>query len=201
MTSLLDRRPLLVAVAGPNGSGKTTFYHSTLKRSGLALVNADNIAHELHMDAYKAARAAAAVRDELVRQRESFVFETVFSDPAGDKLAFLERAADSGYTVALCFIGLASPELSRQRVAQRATQGGHDVPTEKILARFPRTLANLSAALRRLPLVRVYDNSDLRAPYRLVAVAAKGRITELLPPVPPWLKPLLPTSQPPHHLP
>jgi predicted ABC-type ATPase len=194
MTSLLDRRPLLVAVAGPNGSGKTTFYHSTLKRSGLALVNADNIARELHMDAYKAARAAAAVRDELVRQRVSFVFETVFSDPAGDKLACLERAADSGYTVVLCFIGLGSPELSRERVAQRVTQGGHDVPTEKILARFPRTLANLGAALRRLPLVRVYDNSDLRAPYRLVAVAAAGHITELPPPVPPWLKPLLTTS-------
>jgi predicted ABC-type ATPase len=201
MPSLLDRRPLLVAVAGPNGAGKTTFYHSTLKWAGLALVNADNIARELHMDAYEAARAAAAVRDELVRQRESFVFETVFSDPAGAKLAFLERAADSGYTVVLCFIGLGSPELSRERVAQRVTQGGHDVPTEKILARFPRTLANLGAALRRLSLVRVYDNSDLRAPYRLAAVAAAGRITELPPPVPPWLKPLLPTSSPPHRLP
>jgi predicted ABC-type ATPase len=194
MPSLLDRRPLLVAIAGPNGAGKTTFYHAHLKAAGLRLVNADNIARTLHTDAYEAARVAASVRDELLRQQESFVFETVFSDPVGDKLAFVERAADAGYTTLLCFIGLASPELSQERVAQRVTQGGHDVPTEKILARFPRTLANLGAALRRLPLVRVYDNSDLRAPCRLVAIAAAGRIAELPPPVPSWLKPLLPAS-------
>jgi predicted ABC-type ATPase len=193
MLSLLDQRPLLVAVAGPNGSGKTTFYHSMLKQAGLRLVNADNIARELQIDAYEAARVAAAVRDELLRQRESFVFETVFSDPVGDKLAFLERATDSGYAVALYFIGLSSPQLSCKRVAMRVLQGGHDVPTEKIFARFPRTQANLGTAFRRLPHVRVHDNSNLRTPYRLVAVTAAGRITQLHRPVPPWLKPLLPT--------
>jgi predicted ABC-type ATPase len=192
MPSLLDQRPLLVALAGPNGAGKTTFYHSHLKAAGLRLVNADVIARELRMDVYEAARVATSVRDELLRQRESFVFETVFSDPVGDKLGFLERAIDSGYITLLCFIGLASPELSGQRVAQRVSQGGHDVPDEKILARYPRTLANLGAALRRLPRVHVYDNSDLRAPYRLVSVAATGHVIELHRPVPPWLKPLLP---------
>jgi len=65
----------------------------------------------------------------LVAQGESFVFETVFSDPVGDKLKFLRRASTRGYTVVLCFIGLASPELCDERVAMRVLQGGHDVPT------------------------------------------------------------------------
>src|SRR5439155_12213200 len=42
------------------------------------------------------------LRVEFVRQRESFVFETVFSDPVSDKLAFLKQTAQSGYAVVLC---------------------------------------------------------------------------------------------------
>src|SRR5262245_23190046 len=99
----LDRRPLIVAVAGPNGAGKTTFYHTHLKDAGLYFVNADVIARELNIDAYAAARVANSIREEMVRLRQSFVFETVFSDPAGDKLAFLKDAARMGYTTVLCF--------------------------------------------------------------------------------------------------
>ena len=89
-----------------------------------------------------------ALRRELVKQRASFVFETVLSDPVGDKLNFLKEAAKVGYTVVLCFIGISGPGISEQRVAMRVSQGGHDVPNEKLIARFPRTLANLQAALR-----------------------------------------------------
>jgi len=35
----------------------------------------------------------------------------------------------------------------------RVSQGGHDVPLEKLITRFPRTLANLKAALQALPRV------------------------------------------------
>jgi len=46
-------------------------------------------------------------------------FETVFSDPVGDKVAFLEEAARCGYVVVLCYIGLTGPDQSMQRVAIR----------------------------------------------------------------------------------
>jgi len=181
MSSPLDQRPLLVAVAGPNGAGKTTFYHAHLKPCGLRFVNADALAHELDLEPYAAAQVAAALRRELVAQRESFAFETVFSDPVGDKLAFLQEAAQAGYTVVLCFIGLSGPELSEERVAMRVSQGGHDVPTEKLIARFPRTLANLHAAVHALPHVWVFANDDLRTPFRSVAVFEQGRSVSLLP--------------------
>jgi len=188
----LDQRPILVAIAGPNGAGKTTFYHAHLQPSGLRFINADVLSRELNIDPYAAARVADSLRRELVRQRESFVFETVFSDPAGEKLAFLKEVAQAGYTAILCFIGTSGPEVSEQRVAMRVSQGGHDVPTEKLIARFPRTLVNLSAALRELPYVRVFDNDDLRTPFRLVTVFENGRLVKLLKPVPNWLGPLLP---------
>jgi len=187
----LDERPIIVALAGPNGAGKTTFYHAHLKPAGLRFVNADVLAHELNLEAYTAARIAEALRRELVRLRESFVFETVFSDAVGDKLAFLKEAAASGYNVVLIYIGIAGPQVSEERVAMRVSQGGHDVPTEKLNSRFPRTVANLKAGIRELPHVLVFNNDDLSVPFRRVAVFERGRLVESARSIPRWLKPLL----------
>ena len=187
-----DRRPILVAIAGPNGAGKSTFVHSHLAATALRFVNADVLAGELALEAYAAARLADALRKALVDQQESFVFETVFSDPVGDKVGFLEAAANSGYTVVLCFIGLSGPEQSIERVAMRVLQGGHDVASEKLVARFSRTLHNLQQAISRLPHVLIYDNSDLSHPYRHVAAFDHGALCHLEEPLPEWLQSLLP---------
>ena len=192
MSLPLDQRPVVVALAGPNGAGKTTFYYAHLQPAGLRFVNADVLAQKLHIDPYAAARVADSVRRELVKQRESFVFETVFSDPVGEKLAFLKSAAEAGYNTILCFIGTAGPGVSEQRVAMRVSQGGHDVPAEKLVQRFPRILTNLKTALRELPNVWVFDNNDLRTPFRLVATFESGRLVKLQRPVPRWLTPQLP---------
>jgi predicted ABC-type ATPase len=187
----LDARPIIVAIAGPNGAGKSTFYSAFLKQSGLRFLNADEIARELEIDAYKAAAVANALRTELVKQRESFVFETVFSDPVGEKVDFLKSAAASGYTVALCFIGIPSAEISDQRVSMRVSQGGHDVPAEKLKERFPRTLANLKRAMEELPLVLVFDNGDLSRPYRKLAEFGNGRKMFAAENLPKWFASLL----------
>jgi predicted ABC-type ATPase len=183
---LLDREPLLLAIAGPNGAGKTTFYEAYLARTGLPFVNADVLARELGVDAYAAAEMAANIREEWIRQKRSFVFETVFSDPVGDKVMFLQKAAEAGYTVALFFIGIDSPETSDTRVAIRVSQGGHDVPRDKLASRFPRTIANLRLAIEKLPLVFVYDNSDLAAPYRQIAFYRNGVAKALRKRLPKW---------------
>jgi predicted ABC-type ATPase len=160
--------------------------------AGLRFVNADVLAAELASEPYQAARLADALRRELARRRESFVFETVLSDPVGEKVTFLEQTAAGGHEVVLCYIGLAGPEQSIERVAMRVSQGGHDVPDEKLRSRFPRTLANLRRAIPRLPHVLIYDNSDVSDPYRQAAAFDHGRLYHLPQPVPEWLRPLLP---------
>lgn len=130
---------------------------------------------------------ADRLRQELIRQRESFIFEIVLSDPVGEKVSVLRAAAGSGYVVLLCFIGLDSVEISEQRVAMRVSQGGHDVPTEKLSALFDRTLANLHRAIDELPFVQIFDNSDLRQPFRKVAEMEHGKVVHLSKPVPHWL--------------
>lgn len=169
LLSYLDERPIVVCVAGPNGAGKSTFYEAFLEDAGLRYVNADDLASELELDPYAAAEVADKLRGEFVTRGESFIFETVFSDPVGAKVEFLEEASRSGFQVVVTFIGLSAAALSELRVTMRASQGGHDVPTDKLVARYPRSLANLERAIDRLPVVLVYDNSDLRAPYTPVA--------------------------------
>ncbi len=187
-------KPLLVAIAGPNGAGKSTFYHSQLAEFGLPFVNADELAAELRIDAYAAADVAEIVRQSYVRQRTSFAFETVLSDPVGEKVSFLERAAGEGYTVLIFFVGIPDARTSKLRVKMRTMRGGHDVPEDKLRERFPRTIENLRRAIMRLPYVFVQDNSDPYNSHRPVARFEAGRAVWLAESIPDWLTPCLPES-------
>ncbi len=188
----LDQRPIVVCIAGSNGAGKTTFFHAHLADCGLRYINADVLAERLELDPYVAAQMAESLRRSFLRRGESFVFETVFSDPAGDKLALLADAIELGFHVVVCFIGIANTETSEQRVSMRVTQGGHDVPDEKLRARFDRTIENLRRAIIRLPHVLVFDNDDLACPYGLVAEFESGSMIRSNRPLPAWLPNLLP---------
>ena len=171
----LDTRPIVIALAGSDGAGKSTFYKSHFADSGLRFINADELSASLDLSAYDASALAVSIRRALVAQRESFIFETVLSDPVGEKVEQLAAYVELGYTVVLIFIHLDSANESSKRVSIRTAQGGHDVPEEKLQARFDRTQANLLRAIRRLPHVIVYSNQDLSDPFRFVARYEHGR--------------------------
>jgi len=188
VTHPLDARPIIVVLAGPNGAGKSTFHDAFLSSTGLRFINADDIARLTGMGAYDAALLAEALRQELVAAGESFIFETVLSDPVGAKIGFLTEAHARGYHVIVCFIGLDSAATSDERVAMRVLQGGHDVPMEKVRDRYARSLENLGLAILKLPLVWVYDNSDLGNPFRKIAEFEAGHIVHENPPTPVWFE-------------
>ena len=99
---------------------KRRSFQRHLAPTGLRFVNADVLADQIQVDAYTAAKVADHLRRELVRQHKSFVFETVFSDPVGDKVAFLKEACSVGYQVTLFFLGLAHVGLSDERIAMHS---------------------------------------------------------------------------------
>ena len=195
--AVASTRPVLVFLAGPNGAGKSTFFDTYLADLGLPFVNADRVARALRAaepdsapDAIdgRSFTEAEKLRAAFTEAGLSFCTETVFSDPAGAKLGFLEQARRRGFAVFLIFIGLASAMLSVARVVQRVREGGHDVPDDRLRARFPRTLANLRAAIPLADDAFLFDNSSAQAPFRLIAVYARGALVSRHPPIPTWAK-------------
>ena len=63
MNELLQRRPIMVALAAPNGAGKSSFYSTYLKQSRLPFINADRISLQTGVSAYKAAELADEIGD------------------------------------------------------------------------------------------------------------------------------------------
>ena len=189
--------PSLVFVAGPNGSGKSTFFAEYLAPLGLPYVNADEIARWLRASDPEASttdldrrafREAERLRAALLEAGVSFATETVFSDPVGAKLRFLRSARRRGFATFLVFICLESAALSIARVHQRTQQGGHDIPDATLRARYPRTLANLRAAIPLVDEAFLFDNSSFETPYRIVAVYRDGALVSRHPPLPGWTR-------------
>lgn len=179
--------PRLIFLAGPNGAGKTTYYRTFLRASGIQFINADELTRTLGVPNTEAAKFADGAREALLASGETFITETVFSDPVGAKLDFLRRAIAAGYDVQVHFIGISGAELSEVRVMQRVAQGGHDVPSDRLERSFHQSVRNLAEAIPFVPDVRVFDNSDTDEPFRLVLRSEHGQILFRAHPFPEWL--------------
>lgn len=185
----------LWVLAGGNGAGKTTFYHQYLARYGIKFVNADLIARA--MDAYnperlsyEAATLATEIRENMIAQGECFCFETVFSHES--KIDFIAMAKAHGYTVILVYIHLTDPSLNEARVFQRKLEGGHDVPSEKIQSRIPRTMKNIKAALPLVDEAWILDNSSGQNRFQQIALLKNGNWEKKVNPLPGWAIDLFP---------
>lgn len=191
----MSRSKQLWVLAGGNGSGKSTFFRtSLLARQGVLFLNADLIAKSINADSpetvsYNAAGVAQKIREEFLTQGISFCFETVFSHPS--KIDFIAKAKALGYYVVLIYIHLENSSLNEARVFQRVSEGGHHVPSDKIKSRLPRTIQNVTIAIPLADEVRLLDNSSREHPFRQIALVRKGRRLETAEPLPSWAAKML----------
>lgn len=179
-------KPQIVVLAGPNGAGKSTFYEAFLADSPLPRLDPDVFAKEANLAAEEAARIMDATRERMIEDGLGFITETVFSDPVGAKLQMLRDAIAAGFDVRLIYIGIANVKQSSERIDQRLSEGGHDVPRDRLPRRFRQSLANLREALTFVPLVEVYDNSSDTEPFRRVLVVRDGSVVERTRQAPAW---------------
>lgn len=130
---------------------------------GVVYINPDQIAKELFGDwnslesVLKAAKYCAEVREECLKDKKSFVFETVFS--ADDKIDFILRAKEAGFFIRIFFISTSHPSINAARITNRVLEGGHSVPIEKIITRYYKSILNCETVADKVDRLYVYDNT------------------------------------------
>ena len=196
---MIDRRPTLCVVAGPNGSGKTTTTIQLLHDEWATdsfYINPDNIAQEVFGDwnsqeaVIKAAERATQLRHECLEQGRDFVFETVFS--AEEKLEFLHKAKEAGFFIRFFYVCTSDPSINVARIAQRYMNGGHEVPISKIINRYYKSLLNAAKAIAFVDRAYIYDNSINNELPRLLFRTSEGKlIKQYTDNIPDWSKALI----------
>lgn len=171
----------LYIIAGPNGSGKTTFAKEFLPFYARCenFINADLIAQGLSpfspsVAAMKAGRLVLREIRGLAAKGADFAFETTLSGKT--YLSFLKMLKGKGYRIHLFFLWIPSAELALGRIKDRVASGGHDVPAVDVRRRFRRSIENfLDVYESLLDSWMFFDNSEEKP--RLVAEKTAGKLS------------------------
>lgn len=173
--AVAKHRPVLIVIAGPNGSGKTTITSKILRHEWLEdalYINPDQVAQEQFGDwnspeaVMQAAQYCEQQREQCLAQRHSLIFETVLSSEG--KVDFIRRVHEAGYFIRIFFVATSHPTINASRIAQRVLEGGHDVPIPKIISRYQKSILNCKRVAAIADRVYVYDNSVDDAEARLL---------------------------------
>jgi predicted ABC-type ATPase len=191
-SSARPRKPLVWILAGPNGSGKTTFYQKFLKAAVPIFINADDIAQQLTPGritievALEAQRIADERRLERLRTAESFATETVFSHAS--KLEFVRQAQAAGFYVRVLFFCTEDPVLNATRVIRRVQSGGHDVPLDRIQPRYERSVQQAILVRSIADELWLFDNTANNRFPQHVARFVDGKLEWVASNLPEWAK-------------
>lgn len=191
-------KPVLIVIAGPNGSGKTSVTSKILHHEWMEdsiYINPDIIAQEKFGDwnskeaIMQAVQYCEELREQCLVARKSLIFETVLS--AKDKVDYICRAIHAGFFVRLFFVCTASPTINASRIANRVMEGGHDVPIPKIISRYQKSLLNCCLVSKLVDRTYIYDNSVENSDATLLFRMTKGQIAkQYVNIIPEWAYPI-----------
>jgi predicted ABC-type ATPase len=188
MATMLNDTKTAFIIAGPNGSGKTTFSVSLLENTEIltgAHLNADIIAKAYMTDDdyknltplqvhIKVSELVENTIDDLIEQGSNIILETVFSSKY--KLDTYKKLKDAGYFVNVIFVATSDPMINVLNVASRVKSGGHDVPIDKILSRYDKSIANAKLISKDADCLILIDNSVQNQSPVIYSALSKGAI-------------------------
>lgn len=160
--------PVLWLIAGPNGSGKSTLYNRTdIEGWGgsVWIVNPDLLTARLRTsERLPLNRANGVALDRIedwlrasIAVHQTIGVETVLSTSKYRPL--IEEAKDRGFEIRMLYVFLETLDLQLERIQIRVSEGGHDVPAEKVGARRARSFEQLALFCKHLDRLMVFDNS------------------------------------------
>lgn len=176
-------RPILIVIAGPNGSGKTTITSKIVHHEWMedaVYVNPDQVAQERFGDwnsqtaVLQAAQYCNQLREDCLKSGKSLIFETVLSSEG--KVDFIHRAHKVGFFIRLFFVATSHPSINASRIAHRVMEGGHDVPIAKVISRYYKSILNCKRCAEIADRTYVYDNSIDDADARLLFRMTEGKV-------------------------
>jgi predicted ABC-type ATPase len=195
MTEIL--KPVIIVIAGPNGSGKTSITSKILKHNwveGCTYINPDNIAQNIYGDwnspdaVRKAVIYAEDLRKKCLEKKQSLIFETVFSSQ--EKIEFLHNAKSEGFFIRFFFVGTDHPSINAGRIVRRVMQGGHDVPITKIINRYSKSIINCANISKMVDRLYIYDNSIEFGEPKLLFRCKEGKLFKSYSNINEWAKPI-----------
>lgn len=158
-------KKVLYIFAGVNGAGKSTLYNSENLDNEIKYstrINTDEIVRKIgdwknNSDQIKAAKIAINLRNDCLQHGKSFNEETTLTGKT--ILKTIDKAKELGYELQLFYVGVASPELAKERIRNRVEKGGHNIADEIVEKRYYESLKNLKQVITKFDEVYLYDNS------------------------------------------
>lgn len=161
-------RPILWIIAGPNGSGKSSLYNRTdIEGWGgsVWIINPDLLTQSIVEEErlpLESANLAAVQRIERWLEASIEVYQTIGVETvlSSDKYRRLvERAHERGFKICMIYVLVRTVEINIERVGERVSNGGHNVPEEKIRSRRTRSFEQLAWFMDVVETLFLYDNS------------------------------------------
>lgn len=172
MTLITPRKPeqpILWMIAGPNASGKSSFYNRTdIEGWGgsVWIINPDLLTLRLiEEEKLPEDEANKEALDRMYKWLEASIdvhqtigLETVLSSDKYREL--VKKAKTKGFEIRMIYIVLKNAEMQVERARIRVKEGGHYVPEQKIIDRRARSFKQLGWFINHVDQCYIFDNSD-----------------------------------------
>ncbi len=152
----------MIIVAGPNGSGKTTFAKKYLQKLKIKnFLNSDELARGLSIvdpqsQIIESGKILLRQLKKFIEQKTDFAIETTLSGNYLER--YMRQAKKVGYEIRLIYLHTSDVNVNIKRIHNRRVEGGHFVPSKDVRRRYTRSLEYMSGEPRKLcDILEIYD--------------------------------------------